>query len=339
MSGGVDSSVAVHLLKQSGYLVTGITILTGAVPSHAVDKARSVASMLDIDLIIVDSSAEFEETVIKPVIEDYKNGLTPNPCILCNPSFKFSTLLSEANKRGIGFIATGHYARTVWTGREHLVSRGQSADNDQSYFLYRLPEEVKSRLVLPLGGMSKAEIRRIASDIGLAYNDVRSSQEACFVESGMRGWLKERLPGMFRQGPAFDAETGMLIGHHGGALGLTLGQRKGHGVACGKRAYIVRADTSENAIYLGGLESCMVDEVIARDCVLTEEAIRLFSQGPALLKVKVRSSMEPTEAEVSFKGGTLQAKMKTPVLIPAPGQSLVCYYEGSSVCGGIIAKR
>ena len=339
MSGGVDSSVAVQLLKEAGYRVTGLTILTGCVPVHTVDKARSVASRLDIDLIIIDSAAEFEEAVIKPVIEGYRMGRTPNPCVLCNPGFKFFTLLAEADKRGIEFVATGHYARVFETGGEHLIARAQSASNDQSYFLYRLPEKVKSRLLLPIGGMSKADIRRFAADMGLGYSQVRSSQEACFTESGMRAWLKGRLPGMFAQGPAYDAVTGRLIGHHGGALGLTLGQRKGHGVSAGKRAYIARIDVPKNAIYLGGMESCMTDTVTAEDCVLTRLAAGLLENGPVKLRVKVRSSMEPVEAEVSMSGEKLTAKMEVPVLIPAPGQSLVCYFGDSSVCGGIIADE
>ena len=338
MSGGVDSSVAVHLLKQAGYCVTGLTILTGCVPSQTVDKARAVASRLDIDLIIMDSAAEFEETVIKPVVEGYMAGLTPNPCILCNPTFKFSMLISEADKRGIEHIATGHYARVVGLGGEHLIAQGVSAANDQSYFLYRLPESIKSRLVLPLGGMPKADARRLASDMGLGYDAVRSSQEACFLKSGMRDWLKGRLPEMFARGPAYEAESGKLVGHHEGALGLTLGQRKGHGVAAGKRAYISRIDAKENAIYLAGMESCMTNAVAAKDIMLTALAERLLKDGPALLKVKVRSSMEPVEAEVSAIGGSLAVKMKVPVLIPAPGQSLVCYYEDSAICGGIIAS-
>lgn len=339
MSGGVDSSVAVQLLKEGGYSVTGLTILTGSVPGHTIDKARSVANRLDIDLIIMDSSAEFEEAVIKPVIEGYSKGLTPNPCILCNPTFKFSVLLREADRQGIEFVATGHYANVANAGSEHLIARAGSAANDQSYFLYRLPEEMKSRLVLPLGGMSKADVRCCASDMGLDYGGVRSSQEACFTESGMRAWLKERLPGMFTQGPAYEAETGKLIGHHGGALGFTLGQRKGHGVAAGKRAYITRIETCKNAIYLGSLEGCMTDAVVARDCVITGFASKLLEKGPARLRVKVRSSMEPVEAEVALNGDQLSAKVKVPMLIPAPGQSLVCYYGDSVICGGIIADR
>ncbi len=338
MSGGVDSSVAVQLLKEGGYCVTGLTILTGCVPCHTVDKARAVASMLDIDLIIIDSASEFEEAVIKPVIEGYRRGLTPNPCVICNPSFKFSALKAEADKRGLEYIATGHYAKVVSSGGEHLMARGDSSSNDQSYFLYRLPEEIRSRLILPLGGMSKADVRRRASGMGLEYGEVRSSQEACFTESGMRIWLKGRLPGMFTQGPAYEEGTGKLIGHHGGALGLTLGQRKGHGVAAGKRAYITRIDTDHNAIYLGSLESCMTDAVTAKDCVFTSFASRLLEKGTARLRVKVRSSMEPVEAEVSVNGDLLSARMKVPVLIPAPGQSLVCYYGDSAVCGGIISS-
>lgn len=336
MSGGVDSSVAVQLLKQAGYRVTGLTILTGCVPGHTVDKAKAVASRLDIDLIIIDSAAEFEEAVIKPVIEGYNEGLTPNPCILCNPAFKFSTLKAEADRRGIGYIATGHYAKVVDIEGEHLIAMGESPANDQSYFLYRLAESIKSRLILPLGGMDKAHVRCIASDMGLGYGEVRSSQEACFTEAGMRAWLKGRIPGRFVQGPAYDAETGKLIGHHGGALGLTLGQRKGHGVAAGRRAYITRINLNQNAIYLGGMDSCMTDEVIARDCALTGFATKLFEKGPASLRVKVRSAMEPVKAEVSFDGELLCAKMEAPALAPAPGQSLVCYHGDYSICGGII---
>lgn len=336
MSGGVDSSVAIRLLQEGGYEVTGLIILTGYVPKDSVDKAKAAAAELNIELIIMDSADRFELEVINPLVDGYKQGLTPNPCILCNPAFKFKLLESVADDKNIGHIATGHYAKLTDIDGDKCISRAANRANDQSYFLYRLPKRIRDRLIFPLGDMSKAEVRQKAAQIGLGFEKVRSSQEACFTQCGLRNWLKRIQPGLFWQGPAYDVETGKLVGHHEGSAGLTIGQRRGHGIAAGRRAYIVKIDATENSIYLGEMAHCMTDIVRTKDLVHSCPKLPRLERGGRKMHVKVRSSMDPVEAEVRIFEDGISAELAEPILAPAPGQSLVCYDQDVIMMGGII---
>lgn len=338
MSGGVDSSVAVHILKERGFDVTGLMLVTGSVSPDSVERARSAASRFGITLIIKDMSDEFDQLVVNPFIAAYAAGLTPNPCVMCNPRFKFRCLKETADACGIDRIATGHFAKMVHTGAGAFVAMGASPKNDQSYFLYALPAEIRRRTVFPLGDMGKDRVKELAEQLGLGFSGVRSSQEACFLKGGLKEWLSERMPGMLVPGPAYDIATGGFVGTHSGSLGLTLGQRKGHGVARGERAYIAGIDHSLNAIYLGDKEDCLVSEVTAGKPVLGKATMREL-EGGMELTVRTRSSMVPVKAEVRVEEGMLLARTHEPVWAPASGQSLVCYDEDTIACGSVISEQ
>ncbi len=335
MSGGVDSSVAVQVLKDRGFEVTGLMLMTGTMPPAAIERAKSAADRFNIKLIIKDLSAKFDETVINPFINAYAAGITPNPCVICNPLFKFATLSDEATKLGIAHIATGHYARIEEDGDARYITRAASLKNDQSYFLYRLNEPIRRMLVFPLGSMSKDDVIAEACRLGLGYSSVKSSQDVCFIEGDMRAWLDCKRPGLLVPGMAYDASSGKLLGQHPGSLGFTIGQRKGHGVATGERAYIVRIDHKANSIYLGDRQQCQVDRVVASDVVLGSVGRERLQAGMELL-VRTRSSMAPVPARVSLDDDALTAQLGSPTWAPAAGQSLVCYQDGRIACGGII---
>lgn len=335
MSGGIDSCVAISVLQEEGLNVTGLMLQTGAVYATSIEKAKSAASRFGIELIIKDYSGDFEEAVVNPFIDAYSAGLTPNPCVLCNPCFKFKTLIEEADRLGVHWIATGHYARVAREGGASFVVRGASEENDQSYFLYRLPAETRGRMLFPLGGSTKSEVRERARALGMDFSEIRSSQEACFTAGGLRGWLMGRCPEKFRSGPAYDSRTGKVVGAHSGTTGLTLGQRRGHGVATGGRSYIVGIDAASNSIYLGDRSQCFEDEVRAGDLVLGSASASALAGGMRL-SVKTRSSMKPAPAEVRLVGDTIIAKLDFSIWKSAPGQSLVCYEGEKVACGGII---
>lgn len=335
MSGGVDSSVAVQVLKGRGFEVTGMMLVTGTMPPAAIERAKSVADRLNIKLIIKDLSAKFDETVINPFINAYAAGITPNPCVICNPLFKFAILSDEATKLGIAHIATGHYARIEEDGDARNIARAASLKNDQSYFLYRLNEAIRRMLVFPLGDMSKDDVIAEACRLRLGYSSVKSSQDVCFIEGDMRAWLECKRPGLLVPGMAYDASSGKLLGQHPGSLGFTIGQRKGHGVATGERAYIVRIDHKTNSIYLGAKQQCLVDRVTASDVVFSAARREELQAGMELL-VRTRSSMAPVLARVSLDGDMLTAQFDSPTWAPAAGQSLVCYQANIIACGGII---
>jgi tRNA-specific 2-thiouridylase len=334
MSGGIDSSVAAHYLKSLGYEVVGLTLLTGSITDQTAERARIAADRAGIDLIVKEMRSQFEQIVIDPFIDSFAMGLTPNPCVLCNPDFKFKVLAEEAARLGAGLIATGHYARIILSNRDKWIARGSSQDNDQSYFLYRLPKEIRDLLLFPLGCMDKPQIRDLAGKIGLDYSDVKSSQEACFIRGELRCWLKDKRPNIFSNGYAYDM-SGNLIGEHGGAAGFTIGQRKGHGISTGKRAYICRIEYKENAIFLGTREDCMTDSICAGKVVFGSKSPKDFEKSQRLL-ARARSSMAPVPALVTLKDGILCAKMDDPTWASAPGQSLVCYDGETVACGGII---
>lgn len=335
MSGGVDSSVAAHILKDRGFDVTGLTLVTGSISPDSVERARLAAARLGIRLIIKDLSVEFDQYVVNPFIAAYAAGLTPNPCVMCNPGFKFRHLVQVADSYGIDRIATGHFARIVREGTDAFIARGVSGKNDQSYFLYALLPEIRRRIEFPLGDLCKDDVRKLASDLGLGFQGVRSSQEACFLMGGLKGWLSERMPGMLVPGPAYDVATGELIGEHTGSLGLTIGQRKGHGVAKGERAYIARIDHANNAIYLGGRQDCLVGEVAAGKLVLGKATVKGLEEGMDLL-VRTRSSMDPVRAHVRLENGRLLATTQELIWASAAGQSMVCYDGDIIACGGVI---
>ena len=335
MSGGIDSSVSVHILKEQGYEVTGLMLLTASMSRETVIRAQNAASRLGIPMIIDDLRQEFDDFVVKPFVQAYKDGMTPNPCITCNPGFKFRRLADAADRHGIGRIATGHFARVVTRGGDKFIARGKSEKNDQSYFLYRLGREIRERLIFPLGDLYKEEVREKAALLGLDYTGVKSSQEACFICGDLREWLSERLPEMEQRGPAYDIRTGKLLGTHSGSRFFTIGQRKGHGIATGNRAYIARIDHATNSIYLGSAEDCLVDRVEAEEIALGCVDEGQLREGARLL-VRTRSSMVPAEASVSIEEGRLVAKFDKPVWASAPGQSMVCYEGEVIACGGRI---
>lgn len=339
MSGGVDSTVAAFLLKEAGYDVTGVMLLTAGVDSKAMEKTRDSAGKAGIGLVIEDVASEFEEKVVKPFIKAYEDGFTPNPCVMCNPAFKFRVLCEIAEKRDIRQVATGHFARLASRSGKKCVAKGASPQNDQSYFLYRLSEDIRERLAFPLGDLCKDEVRLKAETLGLGFSHVRSSQEVCFMRGHLRDWLEERSPGLLRPGPAYDISTGNLVGRHKGAASLTIGQRRGHGVAIGERAYIAEIDFSRNTVYMGGRKDCTVGRIyasLASYQAVTEEDL---AGGGMLLDIRTRSSMEPVKARVSSFGGLLEAVPEKPIWAAAKGQSLVCYDGDAIACGGIIVKE
>ena len=237
---------------------------------------------------------------------------------------QFATLSDEAEKLGISLIATGHYAKIAGDGEACYIAKAASLKNDQSYFLYRLDEAVRRMLVFPLGDMSKDDVLAEAARIGLGYSSVKSSQDVCFIEGDMRTWLECKNPGLLAPGMAYDVSSGKLLGQHPGSLGFTIGQRKGHGVATGERAYIVRIDHETNSIYLGTKQQCLVDSVTASDVVLGAARQDELEAGMDLL-VRTRSSMAPVPARVTLDGYALTAQLGSPTWAPAAGQSLVCY--------------
>ena len=320
-SGGVDSAVSAALLRRAGWEVCGLYL--DNTDENARRDAVETAAFLNIPLEILDVRAELEEKVCAPFCQSYLRGETPNPCILCNPSVKFRALLETADRLGAEAVATGHYARA----EGGALYKGRPA-NDQSYMLCRLRREQLDRLVLPLGGMEKAETRALAERLALPVAHKKDSMEICFIpDRDYVGWLSRRgeLPG-----PGPFLLHGRVLGEHAGIVNWTVGQRI-PGLYEGRKLYVSRIDAASNGIELAPWEELFKTELTARDFNwLVDEP-----KGPVRASVRVRHTKweEPACTAFPLPDGSVRIACDTPVRAPAPGQSAVLY-DGERVLGG-----
>lgn len=348
MSGGVDSSVAALLLTQQGYRVHGVTLQVWEHEDETVAAsqrwqergcckvglARYVAQHLKISHEVIDTRRLFQEGVIDDFVDGYLHGTTPNPCIRCNERVKLKTLYELALSRGIDYVATGHYARIVSGDGADGLARAADTKKDQSYFLYRLPAEWLPRLRFPLGEMHKSEVWPLAESLGLPTDELKESQEICFVSHGdYRSFLKTEAPEAQRPGPFVD-DSGTLLGDHDGVAFYTPGQRRGLGVATGRRLYVQRVEPMTNTVVLGGEEALLRSECQVADLNLFD---RSLSTQPVEAEVKVRYATPATRATLTPQpNGALFVRFHAPQRALSPGQSAVFYRADHVLGGGII---
>jgi tRNA-uridine 2-sulfurtransferase len=335
MSGGVDSSVAAALLKEQGCEVVGVTIRVkpGDGSSDDIRVAQSVAEKLGIAHHTIDCRELFSRKVVDHFCSEYSCGRTPNPCVRCNEHVKFDALLKKARELDAEFIATGHYARIERAGRSgnYHLKKGRDSGKDQSYFLYFLRQDIMGRILLPLGGMKKEDVRNLARSLGLASADREESHDVCFVASGdYRGFVGERMPQACEPGPIVDS-GGNVLGRHRGILSYTVGQRKGMGISAAEPLYVTGIDAGRNAIIVGPNADVYGDELVASNLNWIEFD-RL--EQSIELKAKIRYRHREGEAVVTpLSGGEVYVKFAQPQMAITPGQAVV-FYKGSVVVGG-----
>ena len=341
LSGGVDSSVAVHLLREQGYDTEGIVLEFSPAHKAAVEAAKTVAEQLDIPLHVVKCYEEFEQNVILPFCREYREGRTPNPCIFCNPTTKFGIICRKAKEMGFDRIATGHYARV-----EHLpdgtavLKKSSCLDRDQSYMLYRLTQEQLSMLLLPLEGLEKPQVRQIAREIGLASADAPDSQEICWIPDGDYAGFIEKKLGKCSAGE-FISPDGAVCGTHKGLLHYTVGQRKRLGIALGYPVFIKEIDPVSNRIYLARTGEEYADGILLDHCVIQPNPLLIPNEKEtARVWVKVRSRASDAPAVLTLlPDNRAKVVFDTPQRAPAPGQSCVIYYEDIVLGGGYITSQ
>lgn len=345
MSGGVDSSVAAVLLKEQGYDVIGISLklwdydederkLTGKTCCSLDDiaDAKDVCDTIGIPFYAFNHKPEFRKSVIDVFVEEYKNGRTPNPCVLCNKDIKFDLLLKEARNMGAKFLATGHYARIErdTDGTHHLL-KGVDGDKDQSYVLFHLSQDDLSRVLLPVGNYTKSEIREIACRASLTTHAKKESMEICFIPNNDHAaFIKKNYPELKRAPGNIVDTQGKVLGTHIGIDGYTIGQRRGLGVALGERVYVaeIRADTNE--VVLAREEDVFFKGVLGKSF--------RFLQTPYKKKygVKIRYQRDELPAELvryDEGSGEIELKFLANARAVTPGQALVLY-DGNEVVGG-----
>lgn len=329
LSGGVDSSVCLHLLKEAGYEVGAVVLKMSSEHQQTVEDAQKAADEVGIPLIVKNMEESFEKEVVSYFASEYKKGRTPNPCIVCNPLVKFKGILDVADEFNYDFIATGHYAKLVTKDLVTYLCKGECEQRDQSYMLYRLKQDVLSRLILPLSDLSKSEVRDIASKIGLSSAQKPDSQEICFIPDNDYAGYIERNFGNSAEGD-FISPEGEVCGRHKGIIHYTVGQRKRLGIALGRPVFVKMIDPLANRIYLADEKGAYESEILVSDVSMTfKDSIK----DKALLTVKIRSRANAVPCQVFFNGDKLSVKFKTPQKAPAKGQSAV-FYDADVLLGG-----
>ncbi|MCR5356782.1 MAG: tRNA 2-thiouridine(34) synthase MnmA [Lachnospiraceae bacterium] len=342
MSGGVDSAVAAYLLKKEGYDVTGVTLRTWESGNGEesrcceIEDASRVARSIGIPYYPINCLSEFNERVIKPFIDDYVCGLTPNPCIECNRYVKWEKMLYMAESLKAGYIATGHYASVVKLDNGRFsVRRALHAGKDQTYMLYKLTQEQLSRTLMPLGGLSKDEVRDIAKQADIPVADKPDSQEICFVsDDDYAGYIKDNYEGELPGEGDFVSVDGKVLGRHKGIIHYTIGQRKGLGLPLGYPAYVKKIDIERNEVVIAEDKDLYSNTVIAGD--VNFMSIPGIAPGEGLrCRAKIRYRHEPEAAVAEMTdSGELKITFDSPVRAAAPGQSAVMYDDEDNVIGG-----
>src|SRR6266478_370110 len=359
MSGGVDSSAVAAMLRDEGHSIVGLTMqlwnqrrLAGhaGMPESVqgrccsiddVYDARRVAETIGIPYYVVNHEARFERDVVKPFVSEYLAGRTPIPCSLCNNFLKFDEFLIMARQIGAEKIATGHYARVSYSeeaGR-WLLLRPVDRAKDQTYFLFGLTQEQLSRTLFPLGGMTKAEVREVARQHGLASAEKPESQEICFVPGGdykrfIEAYLEEQGEPLPDSSGELVTTTGETIGEHSGIHNFTVGQRKGLGVATGSPLYVIQIKGDSRQVVVGNQQELYSTTLRARRVnLIAVEDLR----EPMRVSVKIRHRHEPAPALIE-KSGTdeVLVTFDQPQRAVTPGQAAVFYHDDVVVGGGWI---
>ena len=349
MSGGMDSSAAAVMLVEQGYEVHGITLKVWHEEDNPDRKwqerscckvgiARYVAQQLGIPHEVIDLQDTFREVVVNDFVSGYLNGKTPNPCVRCNERIKFGVLHEAARKRGADFLATGHYVRV---GRDdqgnYCLMEGVDQEKDQSYFLYRLRPEILPDLIFPLGSYRKKEIGKWIEVLDLPPDEMRESQEICFVTQGdYRKFLKQEAPHSAHPGQ-FVSTRGSVLGEHEGIAHYTVGQRRGLGISSSvahERLYVIHIDPATNRIQIGPEDELYCEGLTAGEINVIHPALL---SGSMELDIryryrsrKIRGVIEPSQDQ------KMVVTFKDPQRAVSCGQSIVFYQEDQVLGGGII---
>jgi len=333
MSGGVDSAVSAYLLREAGHEVVGVYMknwsknLPGMKCPWAEDlaDAKRTAVRLGLDFRVFDFESEYKQKVVDYMIEEYKKGNTPNPDIMCNQEIKFKLFAETAFEQGAEMIATGHYAQT--DGKNLL--RAVDENKDQTYFLYRISADVIPKIIFPVGGMNKPDVKKLAEEVGLTVAHKSESMGVCFVgEANIKDFLGEFVetkPGEIRE-----LESDKVLGLHDGAIFYTLGQRHGLGIKTGLPYYVVKKDMDKNIVYVSqNLNSLSLwkKEIQLKDIIIRGE-----------------HDLSKLQARIRHRAPLVAAKLEGDMLIfddeqksLTPGQSIVLYSGDNCIGGGIIA--
>ena len=349
MSGGVDSSVAAYLTQQQGYVCSGATMRlydnrkfsdteSTCCSVDDVEDARAVAYRLGMPFYVFNFTRDFEERVMDNFVDCYESGLTPNPCIECNRHLKFDRFLRRALELGCSHIVTGHYARITHdtqTGR-YLLQKAVDAAKDQTYFLYSLTQHQLAHTLFPLGELTKDQARTIAQEQGFINARKKDSQDICFVPDGDYLAFMQRYTGKTYPEGDFLDERGKVVGKHKGAVGYTLGQRKGLGLAMGAPVYVCDKNMEDNTVTVGPNESLFHKALLADNWNWFP-----FPELTTPIRITAKSRSRMTEQPATVypeENGMARVEFDEPQRAITPGQAVVLYDGDTVIGGGTITK-
>jgi len=353
MSGGVDSSVTAALLLEQGYEVIGVHMKLHDTPEadledgetktccglDDVNDCRRVAEKLGIPFYVMDLRQAFKKAVQDDFVNNYVKGWTPNPCIQCNGVLKFQVLLQRARALGAEYLATGHYAQIT---DDNCLQMAIDQNKDQSYFLFPIKPNVLGKILFPLGGMTKSEVREHAKRLGLVTASKPESQDICFLPNGNHGqFVEDNVDGKEGAGEIVDT-TGKIVGHHEGYWKYTIGQRRGIGVAMGKPVYVVDIDADKKQVVIGDNDQLLTTGLVAGN-------MNWFRQPeagePLLARIRHRGALHTCTVEPAEKEGQWVVRFESQARAVAPGQAVVIYSglgkedERVVIGGGWIRRR
>jgi tRNA-specific 2-thiouridylase len=336
LSGGVDSAMTAWILREGGWVVHALHFLLSGpvtVQERKWETVRRISAFLDIPLQVVDTEPDFEHLVLRPFMDAYLRGFTPNPCVSCNEVMKFAYLVRAAEERQIPFIATGHYARLARKENPSRISlcRGRDTRKDQSYFLHRIALSHLQKVLFPLGEKKKSWVRKRAREARIPCHALPESQEICFLAGADYRYFIESRTGESpeKKGRIID-DTGMVLGEHLGTYRYTIGQRKGLGIASSRPYYVKEIRPHTNEIVVARKEDLYSREVIARDVKWIEEEPRNGKEVMAQIRYRHRAAAGFLEI---MDTGKIRLLFHEPQWAVTPGQALVCY-DGDRVLGG-----
>ena len=337
MSGGIDSTATCLMLREQGYDIVGLTLwVWGEKPV----EAAQLAEQMGIEHHIADEREAFRKIIVQNFIDEYRQGRTPNPCVMCNPLFKFRILTEWADRLDCDFIATGHYTRLEEHGGHIYILTGDDDKKDQSYFLWRLSQEVLRRCIFPLGTLTKPQVRDYLRSKGYELKaEEGESMEVCFIKGDYRDFLREHSPEIDQEiGKGwFVNAAGVKLGEHKGFPYYTIGQRKGLEIALGKPAYVLKINPQKNTVMLGDAEELKTRHMLVEDDRFVDETEAMNSPQ---LSVRIRYRSKPIPCTLRrLDDGRLLVNFQSEASAIAPGQSAVFYIGNRLVGGSFIASQ
>ena len=350
MSGGIDSTVAAILLLEQGYELVGATFRTfdvvkdaefsntkGCCSEDSITSAQKMAQLLGIEHHVLDFRDTFHQYVISNFVDEYANGRTPNPCVMCNSHIKWGKLLEAADTYNCDYVATGHYAQ-IAEYRGHLyLKNAVDTIKDQTYFLWMLTEENLRRTIFPLGGLTKAQVRQIAFEHGhVELSKKAESQDICFIPNNdYRTFLSQQ--GLLIEPGNYIDSSGKILGSHCGFCNYTIGQRKGLGIALGSPKHVLKIDAQTNTVMLGDHNDLLTCDVYAEKIRIRD--LQWLTESPevtARIRYKSPDISGTLCLQSTHQSPIAHLKFNEPVWGVTPGQSLVIYKDGVLVGGGFI---